>query len=124
MINIDYRDSRSLHIQIADGLRELIVNGIMKENEQLPSVRDLSINLTVNPNTVQKAYKDLEAGGYIYSVKGKGSFVAAATDVRSAKGINELYDSLGQTIKELMFLGEGKEKLIQLVDRIYDEKEE
>ena len=124
MINIDYRDSRSLHIQIADGLRELIVNGIMQENEQLPSVRDLSINLTVNPNTVQKAYKDLEAGGYIYSVKGKGSFVAAATDVRSVKAINELYDSLWQTVKELIFLGEEKEKLIQLVDRIYDEKEE
>lgn len=124
MINLDYRDARSLHQQIEDGFRDLIVNGIMQPDEQLPSVRELSISLTVNPNTVQKAYKQLELDGYIYSVKGKGNFVAAAKDVRSAHGTDELYEKLKQTVRELMFLGEDKAGIENLVNNIYSEKEE
>lgn len=124
MINLDYRDPRSLHQQIADGFRELIVNAIMQPDEQLPSVRELSISLTVNPNTVQKAYKQLELDGYIYSVKGKGSFVAAAKDIRTAHGTEELYDVLKNTVRELMFLGEEKAPIINMVNNIYSEREE
>ena len=124
MINIDYRDARSLHQQIEDGFRELIVSGIMQRDEQLPSVRELSISLTVNPNTVQKAYKQLELDGFIYSVKGKGNFVAAANDVRTARGTDDLYDTLTQTVRELMFLGERKENIENLVSNIYLEMEE
>ena len=69
MIKLDYMDSRSLHEQIKDGIKSLIINKILLEDEQLPSVRELSISLTVNPNTVQKAYKELESEGFIYSVK-------------------------------------------------------
>ena len=76
MINIDYRDPRSVHEQIESGFRDLIVKGILLADEQLPSVRELSVTLTVNPNTVQKAYTGLELDGYIYSVKGKGNFVS------------------------------------------------
>ena len=61
MISLDYKDGRTLHEQIEHGFRELIISGILKAHEQLPSVRELSISLTVNPNTVQKAYKELEA---------------------------------------------------------------
>lgn len=124
MINLDYRDPRSLHEQIESGFRDLIVNGIMQPDEQLPSVRELSINLTVNPNTVQKAYKQLELDGYIYSIKGKGSFVAAAKDVRKAHGTDVLYETLKQTVRELMFLGEDKQGIQNLVNNIYSEKEE
>ena len=124
MINLDYRDQRSLHEQIADAFRELIVNAIMQPDEQLPSVRELSISLTVNPNTVQKAYKQLELDGYIYSIKGKGSFVAAAKDIRTAHGTQELYDVLKNTVRELMFLGEDKSPIINMVNNIYSEKEE
>ncbi len=124
MINLDYRDSRSVHEQIEAGFRDLIVKGIMKPDEQLPSVRELSISLTVNPNTVQKAYKQLELDGYIYSVKGKGSFVSAAKDVRSAHGTDTLYETLRQTVRELMFLGEDREVIKGLVDKIYSQKEE
>ena len=124
MINLDYRDSKSLHEQIEAGFRELIVKGIMKPDEQLPSVRELSINLTVNPNTVQKAYKQLELDGYIYSVRGKGNFVSDAKDVLDAQGTNALYESLGATLRELMFLGEDKASVKALVDRIYSQKEE
>ncbi|MBQ3022473.1 MAG: GntR family transcriptional regulator [Clostridia bacterium] len=124
MINIDYRDSRTVHEQIESGFRDLIVKGIMTPDSQLPSVRELSISLTVNPNTVQKAYKQLETDGYIYSVKGKGNFVAAAKDVRRAQGTQSLYEVLGKTLQELMFLGEEKSKIQELLDKIYSEKEE
>lgn len=124
MINLDYRDSRSLHEQIEGGFRELIVNGILKPDEQLPSVRELSISLTVNPNTVQKAYKQLELEGYIYSIKGKGNFVAEAKDVKNAHGTDALYETLRHTVRELMYLGEDRAGIENLVRNIYLEKEE
>ena len=124
MINIDYRDPRSVHEQIESGFRDLIVKGILASDEQLPSVRELSITLTVNPNTVQKAYKGLELDGYIYSVKGKGNFVAAAKDVRRAQGTEILYETLNKTLHELMFLGEKKNTVQELLDKIYSQKEE
>lgn len=124
MINLDYKDGRTLHQQIEDGFRELIINGILKADEQLPSVRELSICLTVNPNTVQKAYKELETAGYIYSVKGKGNFVAPVSYNKDEKRISELYDEITSAVKELMYLGETKEGIQNLVNNIYFEKEE
>ena len=124
MINLDYRDRRSLHEQIECGFRDLIVSGILQTDEKLPSVRELSISLTVNPNTVQKAYKKLELDGYIYSIKGKGNFVAAAKDIAQNNKTGELYEVLKQTLRELMFLGESKEEIWTLVNNIYKEKEE
>ncbi len=124
MINLDYRDHRSLHEQIESGFRELIVSGILQTDERLPSVRELSISLTVNPNTVQKAYKKLELDGYIYSIKGKGNFVAAAKDIAKTHKADELYEVLKQTLRELMFLGEDKAGIQNLVNNIYREKEE
>lgn len=124
MINLDYRDHRSLHEQIESGFRELIVSGILQTDERLPSIRELSISLTVNPNTVQKAYKQLELDGYIYSIKGKGNFVAAAKDIAQTHKADELYEVLKQTLRELMFLGEDKAGIQNLVNNIYREKEE
>ena len=124
MINLDYRDERSLHEQIADGFRELIVKGIMSSGEQLPSVRELSVSLTVNPNTVQKAYKQLELDGFVYSVKGKGSFVSEPKDVKMATGTQALYESLAKIVRELSFLGEKEEDLHSLIKKIYQETEE
>ena len=124
MINLDYRDHRSLHEQIECGFRELIVSGILQTDEKLPSVRELSISLTVNPNTVQKAYKQLELDGYIYSIKGKGNFVAAAKDIAQNHKADGLYEILKQTVRELMFLGEDKNGIQNLVNNIYSEKEE
>lgn len=124
MINLDYRDERSLHEQIADGFRELIVKGIMSSGEQLPSVRELSVSLTVNPNTVQKAYKQLELDGFVYSVKGKGSFVSKPKDVKQASGTQALYDAIEKAVSELAFLGEKEEEIHNLIKNIYQETEE
>lgn len=117
MIKIDYKDSRSIHEQIQDGFKTLIINKIIRENEQLPSVRDLSISLTVNPNTVQKAYKQLETDGFIYSVKGKGNFVASVSDVKDATRIKELYKSLISTVNELIYLGENEDKIYDFIQQ-------
>ena len=76
MISLNYRDSRPIYEQIKDGLRKLIVTGAMKPDEKLPSVRALAQQLSINPNTIQRAYNELESEGYIYSVPGKGSFAS------------------------------------------------
>lgn len=76
MILIDYKDRRPLYEQIVDRFRTLIIKGILPTDAQLPSVRNLAIELSINPNTIQRAYGELERLGYIYSVKGKGNFAA------------------------------------------------
>ena len=85
MISLNYRDSRPIYEQIRDGLRKLIVTGALSADEKLPSVRALAAQLAINPNTIQRAYNELEGEGYIYSVPGKGSF-AAAFGLRPAGG--------------------------------------
>ncbi len=124
MISLDYKDGRTIHEQIEARFRELIVNGILQPDEQMPSVRELSVSLTVNPNTVQRAYKKLEAEGFIYSVKGKGSFVSAVGDVKNTERINEIYNTLTDAVKELMYLGEDKEKIDNIIRNVYLQKGE
>ncbi|MBQ6601836.1 MAG: GntR family transcriptional regulator [Eubacterium sp.] len=75
MIFIDYKDSRPIYEQITEKYKLLILKGVLKADEQLPSVRSLAMELSANPNTVQKAYTELERQGFIYSVKGRGNFV-------------------------------------------------
>lgn len=124
MINLDYKDSRTIHEQIEDELRRLIINGILSEDEQLPSVRELSVSLTVNPNTVQRAYKQLEQDGFIYSVKGKGSFVATLSKNNTDARCRELFEILKSAAQELAFLGQEKEKLLKLINNVFEEREE
>ncbi len=121
MIQINHKDSRSLHIQIEDGIKDLIINKVLAENQQLPSVRELSIELTVNPNTVQRAYRELEQSGFIYSIRGKGNFVSPVQDVADEKKISELYASFESVVKSLFFLGEDEEKIISFIKNIKEE---
>ena len=76
MINIDFRNRRPIYEQLIDAVKELIMRGILCEDEQLPSVRALAAELGINPNTIQKAYSELERQGITYTVSGKGCFVA------------------------------------------------
>ena len=82
MILIDYKDRRPLYEQIVEKLSDLMVRGILEQDSQLPSVRSLATELSMNPNTIQRAYAELERQGYIYSVKGRGSFVADKRQIR------------------------------------------
>lgn len=124
MISLDYKDGRSLHEQIAAQMKGLIISGALAEDEQLPSVRELSVSLTVNPNTVQRAYRELEQEGFIYSVKGRGSFVAPVTRAQNEKRVSELYETLTATVKELMYLGEKRIGIENTVNNIYSQKED
>ena len=85
MIVLDYRDRRPLYEQVAERLQEMMFNGVLPQDAQLPSVRSLATDLSINPNTIQRAYGELERQGYIYSVKGKGSFVADSSRMRAGK---------------------------------------
>ena len=112
MLNLDYRDARPIYEQVRDGLRRLMVSGIIQEGEQLPTVRAMATNLAINPNTIQRAYELLEAEGYVSSVPGKGSFAAPHHQVDSTRrdGLLRVFDD---TATELMFLGLSADTLSQ-----------
>ena len=110
MIGINYRDPRPIYEQVRDGLRKLILSGALPAKSRLPSVRELASGLTINPNTIQRAYRELEAEGYICSVPGKGSFVlekGAAVGARQ----RELLAKLTELAEELRLLGVDEETL-------------
>ncbi len=123
MLSLDYKSGKSIHEQIQDGIKSLIMSGGIGENEQLPSVRELSVMLTVNPNTVQKAYKELENSGFIYSVRGKGSF-AAKIDCADEKTALRLLGEIEKSAEELKFMNVGKERILELIDKIYSKEDE
>ena len=114
MININYRDSRPVYEQIVDGFKKLIVTGIIKKDEKMPSVRELAAQYAINPNTIQRAYRDLESEGYIYSVPGRGSFVVDVNEV-SDKHIAEIYDRLDIVLKDFDIAGEPRERVAKYV---------
>lgn len=114
MISLNYRDSRPIYEQIKDGLRKLIVTGAMAPDEKLPSVRALATQLSINPNTIQRAYNELENEGYIYSVPGKGSFAAGNAGADEARR-RELKDKVRELVAELRYLGVSQEELQALV---------
>ena len=104
MLHLDYRDSRPIHQQVRDGLRRLMVTGVLAPGDRLPSVRKLATELAINPNTIQRAYTQLEAEGFVYTVSGRGSFVAEAGE-QNLRRIRELQEGLAGTIEELKQLG-------------------
>lgn len=114
MIQINYNDARPIYEKVKDSLRRLILSGALPEGERLPSVRELAVSLTVNPNTVQRAYRELEAEGYIVSVPGKGSFVSHGGGAKAAR-ITELKDALCKTAAELETLGVTREDMAKII---------
>lgn len=120
MISPDYRSGASLHEQISSQFREMIFSGQLCENEKLPSVRETALRLAVNPNTVMRAYRDLENEGLILCIRGKGNFVAPTPKKDDAR-VGELYLSLGVCVRELRWRGEGAEKISQIVNDIFEE---
>ena len=116
MIVLDYRDSRPLYQQVKDSLRRMMLTGLLEPDEKLPSVpsvRSLAMDLAINPNTIQRAYAELEAEGYIYSVAGRGSFVSAG-DGEHLRRIAELTGRLVPLLEELKSLGYTREQLLVL----------
>ena len=120
MLTLNYRDSRPIYEQIKDGLRRMIVTGAMAQDEKLPSVRVLATQLSINPNTIQRAYNELENEGYIYSVAGKGSFVSGTADADAARREN-LKEDLRKLAGELHYLGMTYEDAMKLIKEVYEQ---
>ncbi len=117
MIQIDYRSQKAIYEQVRDELKKLIMKGILKENEQIPSVREIAGMLAINPNTIQRAYRELEGEGFIYSVKGKGNFVSPRKEAEHSERIVELLETFTACTTELLYLGITKEELRQKLEQ-------
>lgn len=114
MISVNYRDSRSIYEQVRDNFRQLIVSGVLPPASKIPSVKELSAELAINPNTIQRAYTELENQGYIFSVPGRGHFVCE--DVKNIEAKKDvLLKKFADTAAELQAMGYSREKLIELL---------
>ena len=121
MFQLDVRSRKPIYEQLVDKIKELIIHRILRPDEQLPSVRALSSQLTVNPNTIQRAYRELENQGYLYSIKGKGNFVAAIEQMTNEKNLLDLKKDIQKLIAEAIYLGLTKEDLYVLFDEAHQQ---
>ena len=106
-----------------DQLKEQIMTGQMATGEKLPSVRELSKSITVNPNTVQKAYRELERQGYVYTTSGVGTFVADCSEIHAdLPALQKAQENLDDAFRQLLFLGIGYEKAKNLTMQIIERR--
>lgn len=116
MISINFRDSRPIYIQIKENIIKMIMAGSLKQDDRLPSVRELAVELAINPNTIQRAYRELESEGYIYVASGKGTFVAPHGEARA--DTEKLMESFRNIAAKLIFNGVDGSKLKDTIDTI------
>lgn len=121
MINIDYQSRTPIYEQIVERFQMLILKGVLKPDDQMPSVRSLALQLSINPNTIQKAYAQLEQQGYIYPVKGRGNFVSGTGQLAKQKKLAFFED-----LKNLVFygreIGVTLEECSHYIDQLYQKE--
>ena len=117
MIIIDYKDTRPIYEQVVERFKTLILKGAILPDEQMPSVRNLAMELSINPNTIQKAYAELERQGFIYSVKGRGSFVSCDGNLVE-KRKREYLDEILRLAKEVLEIGMTKMELVFEIEQL------
>lgn len=118
MFELDVKSRKPIYEQLVEKIKELIINDVLKPDEQLPPVRILARDLSINPNTIQKAYRELERMGYIYSIPGKGNYVNPEKPKEKEGRIMELKEELKKIIMEMIFLGLTLEEIDRLIDEI------
>jgi len=112
VFEIDLKNRKTIYEQVIDNIRELIILGVIKPDQKLPSVRELSKSLTINPNTVQKAFTELERLGYIYSVAGVGTFARQQEKTEPDKALlDSAMNRISEDIRELFYLGLGTDEI-------------
>ena len=111
MVHLDYRDVRPIYSQIADGFRAQITAGILRSEDKLPSVRELAVQLSINPNTIQRAYRLLEAEGWIATVPGKGCFVCGLKSYSESEK-QELLSAFDKAAAALLRSGTSRAELV------------
>ena len=114
MMRLSSHDPKPLYEQIMDNYRRLIVSGGISPGEQLPSVRELATQLAINPNTIQRAYRELESEGYIITLPGKGSFVTRSPAVDESR-MELLWSRLDRAASELAFAGASIEDICRRI---------
>ncbi|SEW33708.1 GntR family transcriptional regulator [[Clostridium] fimetarium] len=122
MIAIDLMSRVPIYEQIIEQLETFVLKGILKVGDQIPSVRNLSIQLSINPNTIQKAYSELDRTGIIDTVPGRGSFIAkeAKENLRNLQG--DQLDELSNIVKKLALAGITKEEIVESINKVFLEK--
>lgn len=110
MLQLNYRDAKPIYEQIKEGIRRLLLSKAIAADEKLPSVRELASNLAINPNTIQRTYRELETEGYVYTRQGKGTFAASTALVQKTRK-HELLESFDDVVTELFVLNVTKEEL-------------
>ncbi len=121
VISVDFRSRTPIFEQIVASVENLVLRGIMKPDEQLPSVRALSAELGINPNTIQKAYSELERRGIIYSAATRGSFVNSDTAALREKNKEQLLEKLEESIRDAKTKSVTKEEILLLAEKIWRE---
>lgn len=124
MILIDYKSRTPIYEQIIENVKTLIVSGVLERDQQLPSVRQLAQELAINPNTIQRAYQELEREGIIYSLKGRGSFVGSSLGELRTVQQAELLAQLETVSRELKQLEVSKEQILAVVAQVYGAEKE
>ncbi len=122
MLSINYKDPRPIYEQIRDALRQLILSGAIGPGEKLPSVRELAASLAINPNTIQRAYRELEHLGLIYTQPGKGAF-AARDKAAVQRRKEELLEQLERIARELKTLSAEAGEIQKMIERVYGGEE-
>ncbi|PLR69207.1 MULTISPECIES: GntR family transcriptional regulator [Bacillaceae] len=115
MFDLDPRNRKPIYEQLVERFVELIISEVLSVDEQLPSVRTLAQQLTINPNTIQRAYRELESLGYIYSIKGKGSFVSLSSERSKLEKLNSVMAELERLVAEAISLGMTVDELQQFI---------
>ena len=112
MIQLNYRDPRPIYEQVKDGIRKLAYSGVLGPDDKLPSVREMATKLAINPNTISRAYKELEQEGFIYTVTGRGTFINQEFDLNDSRK-QELWQQFDKTVKELMGISVSVDEMIE-----------
>ena len=121
LIQVDVRSRVPIYEQIVNSFKQMAMSGILSPDEKLPSVRDLSQELTINPNTIQKAYQELERQNIIYTKRGQGSFVNPNIHaINKEEKMGDLIEEIKRIIIESMYLGISKEELFSIISSAYD----
>ncbi len=118
MIQIDYRDKRPIYEQITEKIQALILQGVLQPDMKLPSVRKLAVDLSINPNTIQKSYNQLENLGLVYSVKGRGSYISPNLDILELQ-TKQYYRELEEVVRRGMEKGIKEEEMLVKVRTLY-----
>lgn len=125
MFQIDSKSRKSIYEQVVDNIKELIMRNVLPPQSKLPSVRELSKLLLINPNTVQKAYKELERQGYIYTSAGLGTFVSKIdTNVLDMQKFKDIMEHIRFYIEELHYIGLTDAEILKAVEEIINERGE